>query len=312
MGKSALVIGGQGFIGFSVAMALYNNGWNVRILDRNINNRFNGLNIETMVGNVFDENLIDLAMENIDIVFYFVSHSLPSSSQYNLKFELQNSLSALDSVLDTMVRLNVKKIVFPSSGGTIYGSVEEQNLSESTELNPLSSYGQGKLLSEEVIKFYSRVHNIDYLILRISNIYGCHLYRKVEQGVIDIFIQNILNGKDISIWSGAENSVRDYIFIDDFCDALITLLNRSKNGIYNVGTGEGRKLIDIIQIIERVLEIEAVIVRKDNYSGVIRNVLDISKIKEDCEWSPKYNLEEGIKKTINWKKENDNEISRVH
>ena len=185
-------------------------------------------------------------------------------------------------------------------------------MTESTELNPLSSYGQGKLLSEEVIKFYSRVHNIDYLILRISNIYDCHFYRKVEQGVIDIFIQNILNSKDISIWSGAENSVRDYIFIDDFCDALITLLNRSKNGIYNVGTGEGRKLIDIIQIIERVLEREAVIVRKDNYSGVTRNVLDISKIKEDCEWSPKYNLEEGIKKTINRKKENDNEISRVH
>ncbi|WP_433921978.1 NAD-dependent epimerase/dehydratase family protein [Paenibacillus taichungensis] len=312
MENNALVIGGQGFIGFSVAMTLYNNGWNVRVLDRNITDKFNEVNIETMVGNVFDKDTLKFALKDVDVVFYFISHSLPSSNRDNLNYELQNSLTALDSVLDTMVNLNVKKIVFPSSGGTIYGNVKDQNVTESIEPNPLSSYGQGKLLSEEIIKFYNRVHNVEHLILRISNIYGCHFYRRVEQGAVDIFIQNILNDKPISIWSGAENSIRDYIFIDDFCDALITLLNRKIHGIYNIGTGEGSKLMDIIQIIESILKREAIIVRNNNYSGVSRNVLDISKIKEDCKWFPKYNLEEGIKKTIKRKKENNNEISRIY
>lgn len=312
MVNRALVIGGQGFIGFSLAMTLYNNGWNVKVLDRNTTDKFNGTNVNALVGNVLDKDTLRSALRDVDVVFYFVSHSIPSSSHDNLNYELQNSLVALDNVLDIMVDLNVKKIVFPSSGGTIYGNVTDQNTTESTELNPLSSYGQGKLLSEEIIKFYNRVHNVEYLILRLSNIYGCHFYRKVEQGAVDIFIQNILNNRPITIWSGAENSIRDYIFIDDFCDALLTLLDQKKHGIYNIGTGEGSKLTDIIQIIENILNREATIVRNDNYSGVSRNVLNISKITKDCSWWPQYSLEEGIKKTIIRKRENNNEISRIY
>lgn len=312
MANKALVIGGQGFIGFSVAMTLFNNGWNVRVLDRNKTDKFDEINVEIIVGDVFDKDILRFALEDVEVVFYFISHSLPSSSRDNLNYELQNSLIALDYVLDSMVDLNVKKIVFPSSGGTIYGNVNDQNATESTELKPFSSYGQGKLLSEEIIKFYNRVHNVEYLILRISNIYGCHFYRKVEQGVVDIFIQNILDNRPITIWSGAENSIRDYIFIDDFCDALITLLNQKKHGIYNIGTGEGRKLTDIINIIENILKREAIIVRNNNNSGVSRNVLDISKIRKDCSWQPKFNLEKGIAKTIKRKKEKKNEISRIY
>ncbi|WP_339291845.1 NAD-dependent epimerase/dehydratase family protein [Paenibacillus sp. FSL W8-0187] len=312
MANRALVIGGQGFIGFNVVMSLFNDGWNVKVLDRNINSKFNELSVKTIVGHVQDKDTLRLALRDVDVVFYFISHSLPSSSRGNLNYELQNSLIALDNVLETMVDLNVKKIVFPSSGGTVYGNVEDQNATESTELNPFSSYGQGKLLSEEIIKFYSRVHNIEYLILRISNIYGCQFYRKVEQGAVDIFIQNILDNKPITIWSGAENAIRDYIFIDDFCDALIALLNRRKYGIYNIGTGEGKKLTDIIEVIEKILKKEAIIVRNNNYSGISKNVLDISKIIKDCAWQPKFSLEEGITKTIKRKKENYNEISRIY
>ncbi|MEK5257106.1 NAD-dependent epimerase/dehydratase family protein [Paenibacillus sp. FSL F4-0125] len=308
MVNRALVIGGQGFIGFSVAMTLFNNGWNVKVLDRNITDKFNGTNVETLVGNVLDKDTVRSALRDVDVVFYFVSHSLPRSSRDNLNYELQNSLLALDNVLDAMVELNVKKIVFPSSGGTIYGNCEEQTATESTELNPLSSYGQGKLLSEEIIKFYNRIHNVEYLILRISNLYGCHFYRKVEQGAVDIFIQNISNDNPITIWSGAGNSIRDYIFIDDFCDALITLLDKKKHGIYNIGTGEGRKLTDIIHIIEHILNKEAIVFHNNDYSGVSVNVLDISKITKDCSWQPKFTLEEGIQKTIKRKKENNNEI----
>ena len=312
MKNRALVIGGQGFIGFSVAKTLFNNGWNVKVLDRNKTDKLNELNVKTMVGDVFDRDILRSALRDVDVVFYFVSHSLPSSSQVNLNYELQNSLTVLDNVLDIMVDLNVKKIVFPSSGGTIYGNVEDQNATESTELGPLSSYGQGKLLSEEIIKFYSRVHNVEYLILRIANIYGCHFHRKAAQGAVDIFIQNILSNNPIILWGDAEESIRDYIFVDDFCDALLTLLNRKKHGIYNIGTGEGRKLNDIIQIIEKISGRDATIVHNNNYSGVSRNVLDISKLMKDCSWQPKYNLEEGIKKTIIRKKENNNEISRIH
>lgn len=312
MTNRALVIGGQGFIGFNVVMSLFNHGWKVKVLDRNTTSKFDDINVKTLVGNVQDKDSLRSALIDVDVVFYFISHSLPSSSRDNLNYELQNSLIALDNVLETMIDLNVKKIVFPSSGGTVYGNIEDHNATESTELNPLSSYGQGKLLSEEIIKFYNRVHNIEYLILRISNIYGCHHYRKVEQGAVDIFIQNILDNKPITIWSSAENTIRDYIFIDDFCDALIALLNRKKYGIYNIGTGEGKKLTDIIEVIEKTLKKEAIIVRNNNYSGVSKSVLDISKIINDCAWQPKFSLEEGITKTIERKKENYNEISRIY
>lgn len=310
MSGKALVIGGRGFLGNHVATALLRDGWDVKILDRNRTRTIIESSVQTVVGNVFDKDALRTACTDVDAVFYFVSHSLPSASPNDLHFELQHSLLALDNVLCTMVELNVKKIVFPSSGGTIYGNVEDRTASEATEPRPLSAYGQGKLLSEEIIQYYGRSHPIQYLILRISNVYGCHSYRKVEQGAVDIFIQNIFHNQPVTIWSRAERSIRDYIFIDDFCDALMALLHRNKCGIYNIGTGVGTSLMDIIELIERITNRRAVINNIDKYSGgVARNVLDISKMKEECLWYPKYSLEEGIKQTIQRKRDYDHEIS---
>lgn len=304
--QRALIIGGTGFIGSSIAFALVAEGWNVRILDIVDNGRFKDSDIEIISGSINNADVIRRALKDVTTVFYFASHSMPSANPNFLSNEIDISLKCLDLVLSKMVEMNIKRIVFPSSGGTIYGDINEGRAKEDNRLVPLSSYGAGKLLSEEIVKFYSRVHGIRYLVIRIANVYGCPFERKISQGAIDIFIQNILSNRPINIWGGAEETVRDYIFIDDLCSAIIRLVKEvySESQVYNIGTGHGHTLREIICTIEEIMDKQAdVKIEKAKGFGIKRNVLDVSKILREVRWQPQYTLYEGIKETLRRKRE---------
>jgi UDP-glucose 4-epimerase len=264
---------------------------------------FNGSNagIEIITGDINDKGVITEALADVDTVLYFISQTFPSMNHASLKYEIENSLHTLDYTLSVMRDMNVSGIVFPSSGGTIYGDVADGMANENFPPQPVSAYGAGKLLSEEVLKYYSRAHGIDALILRISNVYGCPFYRKVQQGAVDIFIQKALSGEPIELWGEPSLLIRDHIFIDDLCSAIIALVNAKCSGaeVFNIASGVGHSIQEVIDCIEESIQkpIEKIL-RPSSIAGISRNVLDISKISKRTGWIPEYSLETGVKRTI--------------
>jgi UDP-glucose 4-epimerase len=230
------------------------------------------------------------------MVFHFISFSIPSSSPGFLRNEVQTTLQAMEMLLTAMAETGTQKIIFPSSGGTIYGETNGRPARETDPLNPLSSYGLGKLLCEEMIRFYGRVHNLQYLILRGSNVYGAPRLHRISQGIIDVFLERIMKGEELTVW-GNPGNVRDYIFIDDFIDALFALLNLDGGGsrIINIGSGEGVSVRAIIKVIAKLIGAEpAWRLDRQAYSGIPYNVLDVSLLRGLVGWKAKYSLEDGI------------------
>lgn len=300
--KHALVIGGNGFLGYGAVKALTEKEWDVRSFDRTLPDKSNTLKIvEYIAGDLRCESDFKRALRDIDTVFYFMSNSIPRNNEPYLINEIHSTLETLDYVLREMVEAGVKQFVFPSSGGAVYGNVSDAQANEKTETNPTTTYGMGKLLSEQMIGFYCRKHEMHSIILRIGNVYGSPFLRKQQQGAIDVFIQKALEKEPISIWGNAIVTVRDYIYLDDVSSAVATVASTIGDGIqiYNVGTGRGVALQDVVKAIESALnqplDIE---VTEDSISDVNRIILDCKKIQEQTGWHPKYSLEEGIKATI--------------
>jgi UDP-glucose 4-epimerase len=298
--KSALIIGGYGFIGSSVANHLMNNGWRIRIMDRApqnvaVSKLVISKKIEVFTGDLLNRAVLREALQGVDSVLYFAAHSVPSSNPKFVTGEIEGSLRCLDSLLTSMIEVGSASLVFPSSGGTVYGACHNKLITENDSTAPISSYGMGKLLCEELIKFFHRVHGLEYQILRVANVYGCHLPRKVNQGVIEIFLRKVTQGLPLDVWGNSEN-VRDYIFIDDLCCSIERILeSQPEPGIYNIGTGVGHTVSDVIRAIETVTNKRAVVNYITAPDGMVpRNVLDITKIHDATGWSPKCSLLDGV------------------
>jgi UDP-glucose 4-epimerase len=187
------------------------------------------------------------------------------------------------------------RLIYFSSGGTIYGAKKDAFFSERSLLAPISYYGQSKLLIEESIKFENRRSGLNYLILRPSNPYGIGQAIHAKQGLIAASIGNILNNKKITIW-GDGSVVRDYIYIDDLIDAIVSIIKSGgDNEIYNIGSGKGYSINEVIdtltKCIAKKIEVEYVDARSVDVPSV---VLDTSKLHTI--FKPNYlSLEEGIK-----------------
>src|SRR5581483_2435003 len=167
---------------------------------------------------------------------------------------------------------------------------------------PLASYGMGKLLCEEMIRFHHRVHGLGYLILRISNPYGAGRIRRVSQGGIDVFLERVRAGQPLSLWGGLDN-VRDYIFIDDLIGIILRLLalDGLESATLNVGGGHGTTIRNILSVIARVTGYEPECQPEPGrFAGVAYNVLDISRLQNLTGWKPGYTIEEGIDEA--WKR----------
>ena len=298
--KKALVIGAAGLLGYSVTRSLCDNGWKVRAVDKNsiiMSGLFDN-RVESLCGDIFDAAFINKSLEDIDIVYFFLSSFLPSASLDN-----KNNImyDALESVLDKMIEQGISEVVFPSSGGAIYGNIISRYAKEEDMPAPVTSYGIERLECEKLLERYATL-GISSMILRIGNVYGGNMYREVKQGVIDIFVQKVLKDEEITIWGNALNNIRDYIFMDDFVDAVYKTSAREFYGIniYNVGSGVGVSLGEILEIIEDKLEkpLRLKYIPNDVTDSIERIILDCGKIKSEYDWAPQYDIERGIVETI--------------
>lgn len=296
MKDNILVLGAGGFLGRHVAGRLVSLGCKVRLFDLAFPKLWPTKSIidaEIFEGNFLNPSDVSRALEGMDMVLHFISTTVPSSSIDNLMTEIDTNVRACAQLLELMVKQGVKSIGYPSSGGTVYAAGDTAHY-EDEPLAPTCPYGLGKLLCEELIKFYHQHRGIDYQIWRLSNPYGDISKQHKQQGAVDAFLKRIAAGQPIALW-GQGTAARDFIFIDDVTDAITDLIRRDiKNEVVNIGSGEGTSIKQLIEIIEQVVDYPVKIEKKDGYTGISRSVLNVEKIKKLSGWSPAYELKEGI------------------
>jgi UDP-glucose 4-epimerase len=301
-----LVVGGNGFIGSHLSERLLRDGYEVTVLDR-FKSGFNNLQeisdqIEIFRGSFLDQELLRTAMKETDYVFHYASSTTPATSVADPAYEIESNLVGSVQLLQVARDEGVKKVIFPSSGGTIYGEPKRLPIREEDCALPSNPYAISKWAVERYLHHFYELYGLDYLILRYSNPYGERQSPYGKQGVISIFLNRIKHNQRPVIY-GDGSMVRDYIYVNDLIEATnILFRNENKGKIFNVGSGIGISLNEIIKIFSSTLrkEIHPIYEIKYSQAYITNIVLDISKIVKITGWYPKTSIEEGIQKTWTW------------
>lgn len=303
-----LVLGGRGFLGSHVVEALLRRGTRVRVLDRPLPAgmrlhmpMINPSMLEVVEGDFTNRKDLEVAIEGCDSCIHLITTTLPKTSNDDMIFDIQTNLAGTIGFLNTAVRHGVKKIVYLSSGGTVYGNSSEDRITELHPTEPLSSYGITKLAVEKYLHVYQMLHGLSSVCLRLSNPYGERQRIDGAQGAVAVFLGSAMRDKPIEIW-GDGTSVRDYVYVGDVISAILKALDYDgPERVFNIGSGEGKSLLNIIETIEAVIAKPlAVSFRPSRSIDASRNVLDISKARRELEWFPQVGFAEGIKKMANW------------
>lgn len=299
---TVLIIGGAGFIGFHLTERLLSEKCQVRVLSRKPN-PFYALNpkVEYIFGDYLNESLLKTALQGVDVVYQLVSTTTPSTSNLNIVFDVESNVVGMVRLLELCVEASIRKVIFPSSGGTIYGIPEEVPIHESHPTNPICSYAIAKLTVEKYLRLFHHLYKLDYTILRIANPYGPGQDPSGKIGVISRFLSQIQANEPIKIW-GDGTIVRDYIYVLDVVKALYNAMQLiSEEKVFNIGSGRGTSLNELINIIKQVTgSTFAVEYVQGRLFDTPVSVLDISRAKKHLDWSPTISLEEGLISTWHW------------
>jgi len=297
---NALVLGGNGFIGSHLVDRLLAEGYyNVRVFDRYEEHyRLPLAGVDYCYADFGNRGLLADSLQGIDIVFHLISTTFPKTSNDDPIFDVSSNVIETLFLLEQCVIQKIKKIVFISSGGTVYGNPKTLPVPEEASADPICSYGISKLTIEKYIELYRHLYGLNYVIVRPSNAYGDRQKLPSVQGAIPVFLGNIAKGEIIEIWGDGE-VVRDYIFIDDLIDGIFkaAVLN-TRSRIFNIGSGAGYSLNYIIQIIQKTTGINLNVEYKEKRSFDLQEIyLDITRSKNELSWYPITPLEIGIHRT---------------
>lgn len=294
-----LVIGGTGFIGSHLCPFLAKDN-QVIVMARNPKNH-NDLsdsesNISYIKGDITDRDQVFIAMQGVDYVVHLASSVIPSTSNADPIFDVQTNLVGTLNILDAAVEHKIKKLVFISSGGTVYGEGSGKPFKEGDPTNPICSYGIVKLAIEKYIQMYHQLYGLSYAILRVSNPYGPGQLGEKPLGVVSIFLDRIKRNQPIEIWGDGSVS-RDFVYIDDVLEAIEKSINAEENSLLlNIGKGSATSLNELIENISNLLSNKSALVEyKAPRDFDVSNVyLDITKSKKVLQWAPKTTLNRGI------------------
>jgi len=305
--QKCLVLGGKGFIGSHLVDALTAAGHSVRVLDRPnlapLSETSVAAQVEWRDGDSTSETDIRESLEGCEVCYHLVSTTLPKSSNADPLFDVETNVLGAIRLLTHAVKSGVKKVVFVSSGGTVYGIPKTVPVTEDHSTEPISSYGIGKLAIEKYLHLFYELHKLDYTILRVSNPYGERQRTKASQGAIAIFLGKALRGETVDIW-GDGSTVRDYVYIGDVTQALLKAgAHTGAQKLFNVGSGAGLTLNQVLDEIERATGQKT----NRNYApargfDVPRNVLSIERAKAHLGWEPRTSFADGLARTVKWLK----------
>ncbi|MFT6053293.1 MAG: UDP-glucose 4-epimerase [Roseivirga sp.] len=294
-----LVLGGNGFIGSHLVESLHKK-YRVSVLERrrNTGNELDG--VDYIYGDFEQEDLLRKSLIGVDFVVHLISTTVPKTADadpvYDLNTNLMNTISLLKILPDTGVR----KLVYFSSGGTVYGEPKMALVKEDHPREPIGSYGIVKCAIEDYIRFYASKNTFNYLIVRPSNPYGPGQISYGLQGVIPMIFDAMINNKVFQLWGGGDE-VRDYIYIEDLIDAVKRLIDTNCTGIYNIGSGQGHNVNQLVEAIECQMTKKLMTkVVESNHNAIRRFVLSIDKLNTDVNWMPQTELKEGLEKYHKW------------
>ncbi|MDR5804190.1 MULTISPECIES: NAD-dependent epimerase/dehydratase family protein [unclassified Caballeronia] len=289
-----LVLGGNGFLGRHLVRALCMRGADVRVFDRGLQQHASG-NIVYCQGDLASGQGLDEALEGVDVVYHLISTTIPSTSNANPAFDVESNLLGTLGLLDKMKAAGVRKIVFTSSGGTVYGNPRQVPVPEDAPLEPISSYGIVKVAIEQYLRLHATLHQFDAAVLRLSNPYGLGETRIGVHGVIPTFFTKTLAREPIEVW-GDGTVVRDYLHVDDAVKALVLASEWPGFRLYNVGSGAGHSLLDILNTIKNVSGMDPdVVFHPPRSFDVKATYLDITRITSETSWRPTIDLEQGCR-----------------
>ncbi|WP_375413870.1 NAD-dependent epimerase/dehydratase family protein [uncultured Bradyrhizobium sp.] len=298
---SCIVLGGGGFIGTNLCRRLVDEGHRVRAFGRNCPFPEALEGVEWFQGDFGDAAALAAAIETFDVIYHLVNGATPLSANLDMAGDVQRNIVASLWLLEICRKLGVSRVVFISSGGTIYGCPQQIPTPETAPTDPITAYGINKLAIEKYLALYRHLHQIDYRILRVTNPFGPFQTSIKNQGVIASMIARALRDEAIEIW-GDGSVVRDFIFVDDVVDALVAAAHdRSDTRIFNIGSGEGHSLRQVLASIEVLLGKKPNVQWKPGRPlDVPISVLAIDRAREVLGWAPKTSFEDGLRSTLAW------------
>ena len=299
-----ILLGAAGFIGtnltFKLAEDLRNNITLVdrkkeffsNVIDRNLKN-------VTIKESIFDINTdFEKLLVGQKVVYHLISTTVPTTSNQHIAQELTANVVMTAKMLDACVICGVEKVIFISSGGTVYGKEVGCPLKETVETNPISSYGIQKITIEKLLYLYRYMYGLDYRVIRLANPYGPYQRPNGVLGAVTTFTYKALNNEEITVF-GDGSVIRDFIYIDDAVKGIITIANeKSKDRIFNLGSGHGTSINQVLDCIEQTLGKKLYITYKPGRKvDVPTNFLDITRYEETYGKLKPIPLTEGIRKT---------------
>ncbi len=297
----SLVIGGCGFIGSHIVDALLAEKHSVRVFDRQAERYRPPLQrIDYMFGDFSDRMAVAEALTGVDVVYHSVSTTFPGTANLDPASDVQDNLISTLRLLDLMRDIGIQKIVYLSSGGTVYGATQVTPTPEDHPLEPINSYGIVKVAIEHYLTMYRDLYGFKPVVLRAANPYGERQGHSGVQGAVSTFLGRILRDEEIEIW-GDGSVVRDYLHVADLARACVQAGSSEFTGPVNVGSGQGHSLNEILETMKAVTGRDInVTYKKGRAIDVQRSTLDVARAKSEFDWSTEISLKAGISRTWDW------------
>ncbi len=295
-----LVTGGAGFIASQIADAYIEAGHTVTVIDdlsrgskKNVNAR-----ATLHVMDVRDPNISTIFEKNaFDVVNHHAAQIDVRHSMEDPFFDASVNILGTLRLLEAARAFKVKKFIFASSGGVMYGECPQGPANESTVARPISPYGFSKLAAETYVRFYGDQFNLDCTVFRYANVYGPRQDPHGEAGVVAIFAGKLLKKEPVRIF-GDGKQVRDYVYVGDIVRANVMALTKGSGQTLNIGTAQATSVVSLYEKMRRFSGSKADPVYAPARAGELeKSVLDASCASREIGWTPAHTLEQGLEAT---------------
>ncbi len=304
-----VIFGAASFIGTNLIIALSSNKNNyITAIDRELSyfsalKNMNIRNLSIIQSNLNCNTCFEDFVRGQDIVYHLISTTIPSTSNKTIAVEMKENIVLSTNLLEACIHQNVKKFIFLSSGGTVYGKEVKCPIKENSVIQPITSYGVQKVTIEHLIYLYNYMHGLDYRVIRLANPYGPYQRPNGLLGAVTTFTYKALRGEEIVVY-GDGTVIRDYIYIDDAVRGIIKIVEG--NCVYktfNLGCGYGTSINEVLKTIQDVLGVDInICYTKARKVDVPVNYLDISRFETAYGSLNPLHLEEGVFKTASFMK----------
>jgi UDP-glucose 4-epimerase len=294
-----LVLGGAGFLGGHIVESLLDEGYAVRVFDRLPRRTTVPAAVEWVEGDFGNRGDLSNAVEGCETAIHLVATTLPKTSNDDPVHDLETNLLPTVRFLDLARDKGLRRVVFASSGGTVYGIPARVPIAEVHPTHPICSYGIHKLAVEQYLHLYHTLHGLEYCILRLANPYGGRQRADATQGAVAVFLDKALKHEEITVW-GDGSVIRDYVYVADVARAFCMACAQAEpTGTFNIGSGEGQSLEQLIDAIGRLLgrRLARRYIQARAFD-VPANVLDTALAARVLGWSPRFTFDEGLRRTL--------------